>query len=285
MEPQPSSTPDFKRGRYLGLIVAGVVMVLGIAAVLALSGVFEPKKKRPTPEERQAEDNKEGGCPCNCDRSKAMAAELRALGGKGALASIDNSLATIAEREEAGFVTEAMIQHRLRLLDVESELTRAGTIRARQGERPTPFASLEPHTLRRELVDGGTLRVGMELAVHGQMKEWVNGREKQQLASFVLLLTVENRTDSERDVKPPSIESEVRFLVSRWYVRGESGEPWNGKLKAGERKSLNVIGYLGEPIPPKTPVTARIRFESTTFHASTRARSRWDRVEPTTASL
>src|SRR5262245_7787279 len=119
MDQPPGSTPDFKRGRYVGLIVFVVALVAGVATVLALSGVFESKKpRRPAADY----DNKEGGCPCQCDRSEDMAAELRARPGSEALAAIDKSLRTIAEREAAGYVTEAMIEHRLRLLDVDREL-------------------------------------------------------------------------------------------------------------------------------------------------------------------
>lgn len=281
--PSPSSTPDFKRGRYLGLIVAVVVTLLGIIAVLALSGVFTPKQK--VAPRDPYEDNKEGGCPCNCDRSKAMAAELRVLGGEGALRSIDKSLATIAEREEAGYVTEAMILHRLRLLDVEREMQKAGTLALALHPRPLPFSGIEHQALRQVDVDAGRLRVGMQLAVHGQTTEWVANKQKLQLACFVLQLEVENVTDAERVVKKPAIVSRVSFPISRWYVRSQNGEPWDGKLGARERKSVHVIGYLGSPISPKTEVEARIEFESSTFRAKTRARSRWDRIEPTFAAL
>jgi hypothetical protein len=281
--PSPNSTPDFKRGRYLGLIVAVVVTLVAVAGVLALSGVFTPKKKVAPVDPYQ--DNKEGGCPCDCDRSKAMAAEMRALGGEGALRSIDKSLATIAEREESGFVTEAMISHRLRLLDVEREMQKAGTIAFALQPRALPFSGIQHRTLRQEAVDDGRLRVGMELAVHGQNTEWVANKQKLQLACFVLSLDVENATDAERVVKKPVIASSVPFPISRWYLRGENGEPWDGKLVGRERKSVHVIGYLGAPVKPKTEVEATIQFESSTFRAKTRARSRWDHIEPTFAAL
>src|SRR5262249_29680367 len=66
-----------------------------------------------------------GGCPCGCDRSVSMVAELRDEGGPEAIRSIDDSLRTIAEREDAGYITERMVQHRLRLLGLAKDLGRA----------------------------------------------------------------------------------------------------------------------------------------------------------------
>ncbi len=280
----PESIPNFKRGRYLGLIAFVLALVAGVAAVLALSGVFEGKKQRRI---EFNSENREGGCPCNCDRSKAMAAELRALGGDGALRAIDKSLATIAEREESGYITEAMITHRLRLLNVEREMRQAGTIPAALHTRALPFSDLEHRAVRPELrvIDGGSLRVGMELIVHGQTTEWVVNRQKLQLACFLLSMEIRNSSDAERIVKQPRVVANVPFPISRWYSRGENGQPWDGKLKGQERKLIHVIGYVGKPISPKTRVDATIQFESATFHATTWARARWDRVEPTRLSL
>src|SRR5262245_4411294 len=103
---QSEPPPDFKRGRYVSLIVFLVVAVLGIVGVIVLSGVMERKRAR--------DDANKEGCPCNCDRSVAMAAEVRAQGGEPGLRAIDESLATISERERGGYITEAMIEHRLR---------------------------------------------------------------------------------------------------------------------------------------------------------------------------
>jgi hypothetical protein len=283
--PEDESTPDFKRGRYLGLIVFLVAVVLGVGAVLALSGVFENKRRSTV--EADEPDNKEGGCPCSCDRSKAMAAELRGLGGDTARRAIDKSLATIAEREEAGYVTEAMIAHRLRLLDLEREMRRAGTIPAALRPRLLPFGNTEPPGLREELrvVGDGRLRVGMQLIVHGQTTEWVVDRQKLLRACFLLSMQVQNTTDDDRVVKKPVILASAPFPISRWYVSGESGEPWDGALNARERKTIHVIGYVGEALSPNTTLEATIHFESSTFRATTRARSRWNQVEPTHASL
>ncbi len=271
MQSPPDSTPDFKRGRWLGLIAFAVVVVLGIAGVLALSGVFGSKNYKANP------DNKEG-CPCNCDRSTAMVAEVRALGGDEALAAIDKSLTTIAEREAGGYITEAMVSHRLRLLDLEREMRQAGKISA---PRTRTFPPGDPRLRERlEDVANGGLRVGVNLAVHAQMLEWVHDRQKLQRACFLLSLELENLTDRERVVKMPSIDASAPFPISRWYVSGESGAPWDGRLGAHEKKSVRVIGYVGEALPPKAKIEATIHFESSTFRATTRARSRWNRVEP-----
>jgi hypothetical protein len=262
--------PEFKRGRYLGLIVAAVVVVLGVGVVLALSGVFEKKKTRQQME--QEGYNKEGGCPCQCDRSQAMARELRDLKGAGALDAIQRSLDTIAEREAAGYVTDAMISHRLRLLGVRAELGGDGAFHGdgfhhRAGRQLHPIAD-------------GNLRVGMELIVHGQTTEWVNGREKPLRPCFLLVLELENAAAAPRMVKAPEVVTHVPLPVSRWYVKGEAGTPWSGRLAAKERKTVHVIGYVGGDLAPAAKVEATVRFESSTFHATTRARSRWNSVEP-----
>lgn len=277
--------PDFKRGRYLGLIAFVVAMLLGVGVVLALSGVFKEKRGRPIEiVEEESEDNKEGGCPCQCDRSQAMAAELRGLEGPDALRAIEQSLHTIAEREEAGYVTEAMISHRLRLVDMEAELRGAGTIPAALSTRSV--SSDFDHRAGREhrTIADGTLRAAIELIVHGQTTEWVNGREKPLRPCFLLSLELKNATDAVKIVKQPEIASQVPFPISRWYVKGEGGQPWNGRLAARERKTIHVIGYVGSELAPKTKVAAAIRFESSTFHATTLARSRWNRVEPSSVS-
>ena len=268
----PDSTPNFQGGRYRGLIVAAVVVVVAVVAVLALSGMFTPKKSREYVLPEENVDNKEGGCPCSCDRSEAMAAELRTLGGDAARIGIADSLATIAEREAAGYITEAMVAHRLRLLGVDRELSGASTFAA-------PQAVELSQPLRR--IDGGRLLARMELWVHGATTEWVRGREKPLRASFVLAIELENRTDARRSVKPPVIEASAPYPISRWYVRGESGQPWDGELAARERKVVFAIGYVGEELRPKTRIQATVRFESAAFQLATRARARWNDLEPT----
>src|SRR5512134_492570 len=119
MEHRPESVPNFKQGQRRVWIVAAICLVLGVAAVFALSGVFDKKPKRSSEE---AEQNREGGCPCGCDRSETMAAELRTGKADDASSAIERSLATISEREAAGYITERMVLHRLRLLDLEREM-------------------------------------------------------------------------------------------------------------------------------------------------------------------
>lgn len=63
-----------------------------------------------------------GICTCGCDRSEAMVAELRKQEGRAALQAIDNALATIAEREKLGHLTEPMSAHRLRLQQLAAEI-------------------------------------------------------------------------------------------------------------------------------------------------------------------
>jgi hypothetical protein len=275
MNPDDDTTQNFQRGRYRGLVVAAVVVVLGVAAVLALSGVFERKKKILPAES----DNKEGGCPCSCDRSQEMTAELRAVGGDSAHDALESSLATIAEREAAGYVTEAMIAHRLRLLTLEHELpsTRPAFVAA--------FTPLVPtHDRPLQTIDRDGLRARMELHVHGATTEWIRGREKPLRASFVLAMEIENPTNAARIVRPPSIASSAPYPISRWYVRddrGRSGQPWDGKLAPRQRQLVHAIGYVGADLVPKTPIAAAVQFESSTFHLETRARARWNEIEPT----
>lgn len=277
----PESAPDFKRGRYLGLIVFVVAVVIGLVAVAALSGMFATKK-RAMPKDPY-EDNKEGGCPCSCDRSKAMASEVRALGGDRALSAIEKSLATIKEREEAGFVTEAMVQHRLRLLDLERDLRQSGAITSAP-KRALPFGDIDPAAWQLEPRAVGDLRVGMALVVHGELTEWIASRQKLQRACFVLSIALENRATVSQSVDKPLIRANVPLAIRRWYVRGENGEPWDGHLGPHEQKWVHVIGYVEAPIPPQTEVSAEIQFAGVLFHAKTRARSRWNRVEATYTS-
>ena len=273
----PDSTPNFQRGRWRGLIIFVVVMVVGVAIVFALSGVFKEKRRKSNAEEN-ADNQEAGGCPCQCDRSEDMANELRSRNGEEAHAAIDESLRTIAEREALGYVTEAMIQHRLRLLDLEREL-----------EPSTAGARLVPHAglpIDQRAVEDASLRARMELVVHGQINEWVNDRQKLQSACFVLSMEIENLKGDERLVRKPTIEASVSFPISRWYVRGSMGEPWDGKLEPREKKSVYAIGYLGSAVSPKTKVDADIHFESLSVRTSTRALGRWNQPhESVTAAL
>jgi len=285
MDESPGSTPDFKRGRWVGLIVFVVAMVVGLATVAALSGVFEPKRGRRIVQPEERGDNKEGGCPCNCDRSEEMAKELRSEASGDALAAIDRSLRTIAEREAAGYVTEAMVTHRIRLLDLEGELDPSDTLPLAARSRILPAVGA-PLDARHAAAENASLRTRMELVVFGQATEWINDRRKLQKACFALSMDVENLKTDERVVRKPMIEASVAFPISRWYVRGTPGAPWDGKLRAREKKFVYAIGYVGSAVTPETRLDADIHFEAMTLHTSTRALRRWDEPhESITAGL
>lgn len=63
-------------------------------------------------------------CPCGCDRSEAMVQDLKKQPSATAIETIRQALKNIEERENLGYVTETMISHRLRLLNLEAELRR-----------------------------------------------------------------------------------------------------------------------------------------------------------------
>jgi hypothetical protein len=211
------------------------------------------------------QDDRTEGCPCGCDHSEAMAAELRARGGDHAGGAIDEALATIAARERAGYVTEAMVLHRLRLLDLARDLGHTPAL----APSSTPLAAAPS-------VEDATLRVRAQLIVHGEHTEVVDGREKLLRAAFVLRMEIENKTDADLTLAQPAIAAAVPFPVSRWYLAGGDGRPWNGALAAREARAVNVIGYLDGGVTPDTTVAAVIELESLSLAATTRARRRWD---------
>jgi hypothetical protein len=208
-----------------------------------------------------------GGCPCGCDHSAAMADELRHEDRATALAAIDDSLRTIGEREDAGYVTERMVEHRLRLLALGDELGRQGP------SRFTPVSRFDP-------TFGGTTAEGTlvrgELLLHGETTEIVRGAPKRLVTSFVLRLEVENTRDRDVTLRPPSLDAAVGLPVSRWYVAGTDGRAYDGALRAHERRSLYVIGYAAEPVQPRTDVDVTVRFESLELPLTVRARKRWN---------
>lgn len=210
--------------------------------------------------------NSSGGCPCGCDHSEGMAAELRSEPRDVALASIDDSLRTIGDREDAGYITERMIEHRLRLLDLGRELRRTSGVR---------FTKVP--TIRAPIAGkANDVNVLADLLVHGDTVEIIHGREKPLRASFVLRLDVANASAHDVTLHAPTLEGSVALPVSRWYVVGGDGTAWDGVMKAGEKKLVHVIGYVGAPLRPGTHVDATFRFESLTVAANVRARARWD---------
>lgn len=210
-----------------------------------------------------------GGCPCGCDHSEDMVDELRGQDPAKALASIDESLHTIGEREDAGYITERMVQHRLRLLAYASEIGHA---------RPARFTSIPaPRVSIRSTTTSG-LRVRADLMVHGETTELVRGKEKALHASFVLRFDLENESAMPITLRVPTLEGTIALPVSRWYLAGGDGERWNGALRIGEKAIVYVIGYLGEPALPGTEIAATVSFESLTIPVKTRARSRWNEM-------
>jgi hypothetical protein len=210
-----------------------------------------------------------GGCPCGCDHSQGMVAELRGLPREEALRAIDDSLHTIGEREDAGYITDRMVRHRLRLLGLGKDLGRVGPARFTiiPGVRADFAGSTSSTNVRAQFV------------FHGQTTELVNGKEKLLLAAFVLRLDLENGGGADVTLHAPTFESKTALPVSRWYVAGGEGQPWDGVLRAGTKKIVHVIGYAGDPIEPGAEVSAAIHFESLQWNVKTRARKHWNQAD------
>jgi hypothetical protein len=204
-----------------------------------------------------------GHCPCGCDHSVAMVSDLREEGGPVALRSIDDALHTIAEREDYGYITERMIEHRLRLVALESELGRPEA-----GRSPVvpPVRDDGPR------VSNAAMRVHADFVLHGDSTEIVNGKEKDLKACFLLRMEIENKGAREVTLHAPTLDASVPLPVSRWYVAGGDGEPWDGVLRGGETKLVHVIGYAGDRVAPGTEMATTVRFESSSFDATARAR-------------
>jgi Zn-finger nucleic acid-binding protein len=250
---------DLKKSTVPRWKVAAVLLALG-AFVGTIYLLSRPKYEHP-PTTR--DDNKEG-CPCGCDRSAKMAADLRRERA-AAPAAIEKSLATIGEREDVGYVTERMVQHRLRLLDLAEELhlDSSAALAHVRGSRDR---------CRGGAVEDGTLRVCPELIVHGERTEIVDGHDKLIESCFRLWLEIENLSGEERTLAPVSIDGgAVHLPVSRWYREGGRGEPWNGVLGAREKVRVNVIGYIPEHVAPGTVIQAAIAVDARRLGASAQA--------------
>lgn len=211
------------------------------------------------------------GCPCGCDRSEAMAAELEEERGEIAMGTIDETLETIAKREAGGYITEAMVQHRLRMLEVEAGLGRV--VLASPDARFSNAAAVPEGELATD--EDAAVRVRTQLYVHGETTEFVHGREKALHAMFRLWLEIENLGDRDLTLSMPTIDSRVPFPISRWYLAGSAGLAWDGSLQARETVRVHVIGYLGEPVAPGTQVDATVQLRSMEIPVTTRARERW----------
>jgi uncharacterized protein DUF4412 len=221
------------------------------------------------------------GCPCGCDRSEAMVADLSQEAPTSALDTIDETLAIIAEREDAGYITEAMIQHRLRLLALRASVGQTGATgrQAPSGGRGVPLPKNGRGRRLSPVVDNAELRVQGEMTAHGEATEVVRGREKLLRPSFRIGLEIENVSGAAVTLETPVVEGGVGFPVSRWYVLGGDGRPWDGTLAAGQQRSVNVIGYLGEPVKPGTELDATVHLGSLALRTTARARRRWNQED------
>ena len=197
-----------------------------------------------------------------------MTADLRARGGAEALGGIGTSLAAIAEREDIDYITEAMVQHRLRLLDLQSEVRRDNAM--------APFIAVRhaPRALDRRaaVAQNETLRLRTQLIAHGERTDRIDGRDKLLRAAFVLRLEIANLSHEAVALDKPTIKSDVPFPISRWYVETGDGQHWDGTLAATEQKSVRAIGYLGEPVKPGVQLDATIELASLTVDVTARAR-------------
>jgi hypothetical protein len=221
-------------------------------------------------------DNKEGGCPCGCDRSEKMVAELAAQGDAKALATARRSLAAIGEREHAGYITEAMVQHRLRLRALEARLDPADEV-----FRPalsSPARARRDARAKLPAITADELVISQELLVFGATTERVNGRDKDLRPCFTLWLSLRNTGDERRTLAQPELSGSVPFAVKRWYLEDTDGSPWDGILEPGKRRSVMVIGYVDENTAPGTSVRASVEVAGTTSTTTVRALGRWDRA-------
>ena len=258
--------------------IAAAALLLGLVGLVAYALV---RASAPVPEHRTRAIAEEG-CPCGCDRSAKMAADLRrqhaprrvsrsASAGRDDAApkAIEKALVTIRERENVGYVTERMIQHRLRLLDLAADLR----LDVGGGVRPD-VAWPAGERCKAPRVGDQSLRVCADLVVHGERTEIVDGHDKLITSCFRLWLEIENLTAEERTLAMPTIDGgAVHFPISRWYVEQGDGQPWSGVLRAGEKIRVNVIGYIPEHIPPGASTRADIALGPLMLHASTDARA------------
>jgi len=203
-----------------------------------------------------------------------MATELLEVaehrGAATAIDTIEDTLAVIAEREDAGYVTVAMLDHRVRLLGLERRLTSERGAHGRGVAWAPPSRGLGP------VVRNDRVAVRVELSTHGEATEIVRGKEKLLRASFRLGMEIENLTLRDLTLERPVIDARVPFPIERWYVVGQAGEPWDGKLPARSTNRINVVGYLGEPVKPGVALDATIGFASLELGASTVTQKRWN---------
>lgn len=248
---------------------------LAVAALVALVGAGVWYYVETHPPHRQYEQlptraKGEEGCPCGCDHSLTMAEGLRAAPGDTAERTIERSLTTIADREAVGYITERMVQHRLRLTALADELgIAAGDTRERTADRERDAAA----RCASSHATDASLRACSELAVHGERIEIVNGAEKLIGSSFRLWLELEDRSGVDRVLALPVLRAgAVQLPIRRWYVEGTPGERWDGRLPAHGRARVNVIGDIPDHLQPGVSVHASIAIGSLVLEETTEAR-------------
>jgi hypothetical protein len=199
-------------------------------------------------------------CPCGCDQSEAMAADIDKLDKEPALIEIERILKIQAKREHLiGYITEAMITHRLRLLDLATQ---------KMGQAPPlPKPSARALALRqsrnkRPAVTNNRLQVRTEMIAYGDYREKIQGKDKHYPAAFRLWMEVTNLTGEPLTLAAPTLASSVPLPVSRWFLEDTTGMPFDGRLKRGETKSILVIGDMGEPIKAGVEFDVNVRFDT-----------------------
>lgn len=181
------------------------------------------------------------------------------------------SLAAIAEREDAGYITLAMVEHRVRMLSVAGHFVL--DIPARPFA-PAPTGD-QPPTARED----ARLRVAADLVVHGEHSEIVLGREKLLHAAYRVHLQLENTSDQSVTVSRPKITGNKAFDFARWYVLGTEGQPWNGRLAPHTKLSVYVIGGTGFEVRPGDDVQATLVIDDIELALATKARQKWYGLE------
>jgi hypothetical protein len=203
-----------------------------------------------------------GHCPCGCDHSQEMAAELATLPSGVARATIDETLHVIAEREDGGYITQAMVDHRRRMLALAGELGGEAPLGPGRG---VPLSNGAPLGARAVSAHGGGLYARADLIVQGETTERIRGADKTIRASFLLALELDNQSHARRVLAPPKLEGDAGYPVSSWYLVGTDGEPWDGVLDAGESRRVNVIGYLERPLAPGSLAVAQVALADLSF--------------------
>lgn len=201
-----------------------------------------------------------------------MLDDLRRQGGDVARHAVEFSLETIATRERGGYITERMVQHRLRLLALDADLGGPGLSPVRSSSAHPPMPGDAPTSS-----DGAT-SVRLDLIVHAEGTEIVGGAEKRLEAAFVLHMDVANQTDEPVTLARPTIATSAPFEVSRWYVAGTDGTPWDGALDGHEEASIVVVGYAGAPLDATDEIFADVHFGDMVIHTNARPRRHWNEV-------